>query len=70
MAPPEVPDELDCPKCGEPSKVLPHSPFRFPGVDPFQTKIVRCDNHGKQKVSVDVDTETNQIVPVGGENKR
>ena len=65
MAPPEVPSQLDCPKCGEPSKVLPHTPIRFPGIDPHQTRVIRCSEHGKQKVPVEINQ--NEIVPAGGD---
>jgi len=70
VVPPEVPDTLPCPEGGEPSKVLPHTPIRFPGIDPHQTRVIRCSKHGKQKVAVKVDSEANEIVPASEEEVR
>lgn len=70
MSAPDVPEQLPCPEGEEEhmAEVIPHHPFRFPGIDPHQTRVVSCDEHGRHKVDVRVDTEANRIVPARGEN--
>lgn len=65
MAPPKDPENVTCPDCGEDAKLVPHSPFRYPGIDPFQHRIVRCPDHGKQKIAVNYVEEDNQLMQTG-----
>ncbi len=63
MPAPKEPEEVYCPECGEEAKLVPHSPFSHPGVDPHQERIVICQgDHWKQKIELEYIEDQNQLV--------